>query len=57
MQTHQSLAKMTKIEKVAQQLDDEVTDMWSEGKISGEEAVAVRHFIEKFKTLLTPTTK
>ena len=48
---------MTKIEKVAQQLDDEVTDMWSEGKISGEEAVAARHFIEKFKTLLTPTTK
>jgi len=42
-----------KIEKVAKELDDEVTDMWSEGKISGDEAIASRHFIEKFKTLLT----
>ena len=48
---------MTKIEKVAKQLDSEVTDMWSEGKISGDEALAARHFREKFKTLLTPTTK
>jgi hypothetical protein len=48
---------MKKIEKVAKQLDDEVTDMWSEGKISGDEALAARHFIEKFKTLLTATTK
>ena len=48
---------MTKIEKVARQLDDEAREMWSQGKISGEEALAVIHFIEKFKTLLTPTTK
>lgn len=42
-----------KIKKVAKELDDEVTDMWSAGKISGDEAIASRHFIEKFKTLLT----
>ena len=48
---------MTKIEKVARQLDDEAREMWSQGKISGDEALAAIHFIEKFKTLLTPTTK
>ncbi len=48
---------MTKIEKVAQKLDDEAREMWSQGKISGDEALAAIHFIEKFKTLLTPTTK
>jgi len=48
---------MTKIEKVAQQLDDEATSMWSEGKMSGDEVLVARYFIEKFKTLLTPTTK
>ena len=52
---HQYLAKMTKIEKVAQKLDDEAREMWSQGKISGDEALAAIHFIEKFKTLLTPT--
>ena len=46
---------MTKIEKVAQQLDDEAREMWSQGEISGDEALAAIHFIEKFKTLLTPT--
>jgi len=48
---------MTKIEKVAQKLDDEVRKMWSQNKINGEEAIVALHFIEKFKTLLTPTTK
>jgi len=42
-----------RIERIAKELDDEVTSMWSEGKISGDEALASRHFIEKFKTLLT----
>ncbi len=46
---------MTKIEKVAQKLDDEAIEMWSQGKISGDEALAAIHFIEKFKALLTPT--
>ena len=42
---------------IAQKLDDEAREMWSQGKISGDEALAAIHFIEKFKTLLTPTTK
>jgi len=42
-----------RIERIATELEDEVTSMWSEGKISGDEAIASRHFIEKFKTLLT----
>ena len=43
------------IEQVARKLDDEAREMWSKGKISGEEALAAIHFIEKFKTLLTQT--
>jgi hypothetical protein len=47
---------MTKIEKVAQQLDDEAREMWSEGKISGEEAIAAIHFITPLELTQINTT-
>lgn len=41
------------VEVIVKQLQKEVDEKWSEGNISGDEALASRYFIEKFAKLIS----